>query len=89
MIYGIRVWDANGKSTFDSTLAVGGVVYGAFELSAGQSQTINLTDYPGRTVRVVRYGYVTIGISYSSGYPSVSLNNPTIKGSSLVYIFVI
>jgi hypothetical protein len=79
MAFGLKVFDGSGNVTFDSTVAVGFVPIGVFNIAGGASGFTNT--YPalaGRTPVVIpfdagTYGLTNVTTDVSLGYPRLTV----------------
>lgn len=98
MSYGVRALDGAGRVLFNSPDAIGSLTCEAVQVTAAASPVIrNYTQWAGRTLTWAAVGTsfsteVSVSVSYSSGYPSVSITTSTnwtnTTGSCVVYIFI-
>jgi hypothetical protein len=87
--YVLEVRNASGVVVFDSMDAQGGVCFGAYEVAPGNSITVNLTSYAGRSVRVINHS-TTVSVSYAAGYPSVTITTPPsflVAGYAVILVY--
>lgn len=91
MSYGLMAWNSSGGVIFDSRNAQGGVCVGGVEVAQGASTTINYTTYSGRAAIVLGEftGTIYSTISYSAGYPSVTLSCPSTFVAPLLFLVFI
>lgn len=85
MSYGLQTFNAAGAVTFDSTLAVGFLPIGLYEVALGAPGFVKTwPGYPGRTVFIVDsdgFGYSHEGVTVDSalGYPRITVASSTIS----------
>jgi hypothetical protein len=90
--YGLQTRSASGNLVYDSRVAVGGVCAGLLTVEVGTPTVLTLSQYPGRSIRYIRYDrLITVSVSYSSGYPVVTLtrttNYPGGNGGIAVFVY--
>lgn len=75
MTYGLKLWDASGNVTFDSTLAAGGVPIALHTVASGASPVYSWPSLAGRTIKGLTFAgnYASqFTIDYALGYPRIS-----------------